>query len=102
MSADLISKQGSCLSDKQQGGTSSGYESMLRESEGSGSSTINEDSADESSGDRKKGNKKKKLPSKLLTSLFLIKVILETKLIHHQTHILFVLPVKCTYSWGPD
>lgn len=64
MSADLISKQGSCLSDKQHGGTSSGYESMLRESEGSGSSTINEDSADESSGDRKKGNKKKKLPSK--------------------------------------
>jgi len=102
MSADLISKQGSCLSDKQQGGTSSGYESMLRESEGSGSSTINEDSADESSGDRKKGNKKKKLPSKLLTSLFLIKVILETKLIHQQTHILFVLPVKCTYSWGPN
>lgn len=65
MSADLISKQGSCLSDKQHGGTSSGYESMLRESEGSGSSTINEDSAEESSGDRKKGNKKKKLPSKL-------------------------------------
>lgn len=75
MSADLISKQGSCLSDKQHGGTSSGYESMLRESEGSGSSTINEDSAEESSGDRKKGNKKKKLPSKLLTR-FVINVIL--------------------------
>lgn len=63
MSADLISKQGSSLSDKIHGGTSSGYESMLRESEGSGSSTINEDSADESSGDRKKATKKKRLPS---------------------------------------
>lgn len=65
MSADLISKQGSSLSDKIHGGTSSGYESMLRESEGSGSSTINEDSADESSGDKKKGTKKKRIPSKL-------------------------------------
>ncbi|KAL4237276.1 negative regulation of motor neuron migration [Mactra antiquata] len=63
MSADLISKQGSSLSDKLHGGTSSGYESMLRESDGSGSSTINEDSADESSGDKKKGTKKKRLPS---------------------------------------
>lgn len=66
MSADLISKQGSSLSDKLHGGTSSGYESMLRESEGSGSSTINEDSADESSGDKKKGTKKKRLPSKCI------------------------------------
>ncbi|XP_053396929.1 kinesin-like protein KIF26B isoform X2 [Mercenaria mercenaria] len=63
MSADLISKQSSSLSDKIHGGTSSGYESMLRESEGSGSSTINEDSADESSGDKKKATKKKRLPS---------------------------------------
>ena len=67
MSADLISKQGSsCPSDKAHGGTSSGYESMLRESDGSGSSTINEDSADESSGDKKKTSKKKKLPSKFI------------------------------------
>ncbi|WAR19363.1 KI26A-like protein [Mya arenaria] len=64
MSTDLISKQGSsCQSDKVHGGTSSGYESMLRDSEGSGSTTINEDSAEESSGDKKKATKKKKLPN---------------------------------------
>ena len=70
MSTDLISKQGSSTSDKQHGGTSSGYESMLRDSEGSGSSTAQEESANElSSGDKKKGSKKKRLPSKYCVSI---------------------------------
>ena len=65
VSADLHSKQGS-TSDKLHGGTSSGYESMLRDSENSGSSTAHEESASEASVcDKKKGNKKRRVPSKL-------------------------------------
>ncbi|KAK3578712.1 hypothetical protein CHS0354_008571 [Potamilus streckersoni] len=60
MSTDLHSKQGS-TSDKLHGGTSSGYESMLRDSEASESSTAQEDStSDVSSGDKRRGSKKKK------------------------------------------
>ena len=68
VSADLHSKQGShgSTSDKLHGGTSSGYESMLRDSENSGSSTAQEESASESSVcDKKKGSKKRRVPSKL-------------------------------------
>ncbi|KAL3873285.1 hypothetical protein ACJMK2_036421 [Sinanodonta woodiana] len=64
MSTDLHSKQGS-TSDKLHGGTSSGYESMLRDSEASESSTAQEDStSDVSSGDKRRGSKKKKGQSK--------------------------------------
>ena len=64
MSTDLQSKQGS-TSDKLHGGTSSGYESMLRDSENSGSSTAHEESASEVDVcDKKKGSKKRRVPSK--------------------------------------
>ena len=67
MSTDLHSKQGS-TSDKLHGGTSSGYESMLRDSENSGSSTAHEDSASEDTiCDKKKGTKKRRVPSEYLT-----------------------------------
>ena len=66
MSTDLHSKQGS-TSDKLHGGTSSGYESMLRDSENSGSSTAHEESASEDTiCDKKKGTKKRRVPSKLI------------------------------------
>ena len=68
VSADLHSKQGS-TSDKLHGGTSSGYESMLRDSENSGSSTAQEESASEASVcDKKKGTKKRRVPSKFNSS----------------------------------
>ncbi|KAK6182778.1 hypothetical protein SNE40_010388 [Patella caerulea] len=57
ISTELHCHHGS-KSDKINGGTSSGYESMLRESEASCSSE-HDDSASESSGERKKGSKRK-------------------------------------------
>ena len=57
VSTGIRSHQGN-KSDKLHGGTSSGYESMLRDSEATGSSG-HEGSASEGSQDRKKGSKKK-------------------------------------------
>ena len=54
-----VQSQPSSKGDKLHGGTSSGYESMLRESEGTASSSEHEDSGSENSGDRKKGSKRK-------------------------------------------
>lgn len=53
-----VHSQPSSKGDKLHGGTSSGYESMLRESEGTASSDDHEESGSENS-DRKKGNKRK-------------------------------------------
>ncbi|KAK3093323.1 hypothetical protein FSP39_014094 [Pinctada imbricata] len=58
VSADLRSQLG--IKDKLHGGTSSGYESMLRDSEGDASSTAHEESNSESSSDKKKGSKRKR------------------------------------------
>ncbi|ESO85461.1 hypothetical protein LOTGIDRAFT_229450 [Lottia gigantea] len=58
ISTDIHSSHHGSKSDKIHGGTSSGYESMLRESEASCSSE-NDDSASESSGEKKKGTKRK-------------------------------------------
>lgn len=62
VSAELRSQLG-CKSDKIHGGTSSGYESMLRDSEATGSSSAHEDSNSESSNEKKKGSRRKR-PSK--------------------------------------
>lgn len=59
VSADLRSQLG--IKDKLHGGTSSGYESMLRDSEeASATSSTQEDSNSESPNDKKKGSKRKK------------------------------------------
>ncbi|XP_070179589.1 kinesin-like protein KIF26B isoform X2 [Littorina saxatilis] len=54
-----VHSQPSSKGDKLHGGTSSGYESMLRESEGTASSDDHEDSGSENSGEKKKGSKRK-------------------------------------------
>ncbi|XP_033736356.1 kinesin-like protein KIF26B isoform X2 [Pecten maximus] len=63
VSAELRSQLG-CKSDKIHGGTSSGYESMLRDSEATASSSAHEDSNSESSNEKKKGSRRKRPSSR--------------------------------------
>ncbi|CAE1315038.1 KIF26 [Acanthosepion pharaonis] len=65
ISTEVHSQLGSKSDKLHGGGTSSGYESMLRDSEATGSSSAHDDSASESSSnERKKGTRKKKIAGK--------------------------------------
>lgn len=70
VSADILALQGNKC-NKIHGGTSSGYESMLRDSEATASSSAHDDSETEDN-DKKKGSKKKKNQSELKIIFYII------------------------------